>query len=103
MVVDDVGLILDEYDSNFINYEIAPGIFIFKDFSEVLSSDLRSDIIDSHSITIEFDDIIMKTKLDVNTKISGIRFDEKSVFSTILGFTTPWKIDTILDTLVKNL
>ena len=32
----------------------------------------------------------MKTKLVVNPGIIAIRFDEKSFFSTILGFTTGW-------------
>ena len=32
----------------------------------------------------------MKTKLVVRTGIIAIRFDEKSFFSTILGFTSGW-------------
>ena len=32
----------------------------------------------------------MKTKLDVKARIIAIRFDEKSFFSTILGFTSGW-------------
>ena len=32
----------------------------------------------------------MKTKLDVKAGIIAIRFDEKSFFSTILGFTSGW-------------
>ena len=32
----------------------------------------------------------MKTKLDVRSGIIAIRFDEKSFFSTILGFTPGW-------------
>ena len=32
----------------------------------------------------------MKTKLDVKAGIIAIRFDEKSFFSTILGFTAGW-------------
>ena len=32
----------------------------------------------------------MKTKLDVRSGIIAIRFDEKSFFSTVLGFTPGW-------------
>ena len=41
-------------------------------------------------INIEFDDITRKTKLVVNIGIIAIRFDEKSFFSNILGFTPGW-------------
>ena len=39
---------------------------------------------------IEYDDITMKTKLKVRAMIIAIRFDEKSFFSTVLGFTPGW-------------
>ena len=102
LVDDDINLILDEYISNFINYETPPGIYSIKDLSQVLSRDLRIDNNNnSHSITIESDDITMKTKLVVHTKIIAISFDDKSFFSTILGFTPHGIINTIMDTLVK--
>ena len=41
-------------------------------------------------INIEFDDITRKIKLVVNIGIIAIRFDEKSFFSTLLGFTPGW-------------
>ena len=41
-------------------------------------------------IDIEYDDITMKTKLVVKSGIIAIRFDEKSFFSTVLGFTPGW-------------
>ena len=44
----------------------------------------------SNVIVIDFDDITRKTKLDVKSGIIAIRFDEKSIFSTILGFTPGW-------------
>ena len=34
LVQDDVKLVLDEYNSNFITYELDPGIYTFKDISE---------------------------------------------------------------------
>ena len=41
-------------------------------------------------ILIRFDDITRKTKLVVGSGIIAIRFDEKSFFRTILGFTAGW-------------
>ena len=35
-VEDNIRLVLDEYNSTFITYEITPGIYAFKDISEVL-------------------------------------------------------------------
>ena len=41
-------------------------------------------------IDIKYDDITMKTKLVVRSGIITIRFDEKSFFNTVLGFTPGW-------------
>ena len=52
---------------------------------------LQSEYPSSDSeILIRLDDITRKTKLVVNEGIIAIRFDEKSFFSTILGFTSVW-------------
>ena len=91
LVEDDVKLVLDEYNSSFITYELEPGIYTFKDFSEALFNILQSEYPGpSNVIDIEYDDINMKTKLVVQSGIIAIRFDEKSFFSTILGFTPGW-------------
>ena len=91
LVEDDTKLVLDEYNSSFITYELEPGIYTFKDISEALYSILQLDCPgDCNVIVIEYDDIKMKTKLDVKAGIIAIRFDEKSFFSTILGFTSGW-------------
>ena len=91
LVEDDIKLVLDEYNSNFVTYELAPGIYTFKDLSEALFNILQSDCSgDCNVIVIEYDDINMKTKLDVKAGIIAIRFDEKSFFNTILGFTPGW-------------
>ena len=88
---DDVKLVLDEYNSSFITYELEPGIYTFKDISEALLNILQIKYPGpSNVINIEFDDITRKTKLVVNIGIIAIRFDEKSFFSTILGFTPGW-------------
>ena len=41
-------------------------------------------------ILIILDDITRKTKLVVNSGFIAIKFDEKSFFSTIFGFTAGW-------------
>ena len=91
LVEDDIKMVLDEYNSSFITYELQPGIYTFKDISEALFKILRSEyLVPKNTIVIEYDDIKMKTKLEVEAGIIAIRFDEKSFFSTILGFTAGW-------------
>ena len=78
-------------NSKFITYEIDPGIYTFKDISEALFNILQSEYPKpSNVIDIEFDDNTRKTKLVVRSGILAIRFDEKSFFSTILGFNPGW-------------
>ena len=91
LIEDDINLVLDEYNSSFITYELHPGVYTFKDISEALLKILQPEY-DGYlnAIDIEYDDIIMKTKLEVRAGIISIRFDEKSFFSTILGFTSGW-------------
>ena len=91
LVEDDIKLVLDEFNSNFITYEIEPGIYSYRDLSEALFYILQSEYPSSGSeILIRLDDITRKTKLVVRSGIIAIRFDEKSFFSTILGFTAGW-------------
>ena len=91
LVEDDIKLVLDEYNSNFMTYELEPGIYTFKDISEALFNILQTEYPGSSNvIIIEYDDITGKTKLVVRDGIIAIRFDEKSFFSTILGFTSGW-------------
>ena len=91
LIEDDIKLVLDEYNSSFITYALEPGIYTFKDISEALLKILQPEY-DGYlnAIDIKYDDIIMKTKLEVRAGILSIRFDEKSFFSTILGFTSGW-------------
>ena len=91
LVEDDIKLVLDEYNSSFITYELEPGTYTFKDISEALFNIIQFEYPGpSNVIDIEYDDITMKTKLVVREGIIGIRFDEKSFFCTILGFTSEW-------------
>ena len=91
LIEDDIKLVLDEYNSSFITYEISPGIYTLKDISEALFNIPQIEYPGpSNVIVIEYDDLTMKTKLVVRSGIIAIRLDEKSFFSTILGFTAGW-------------
>ena len=91
LVEDDIELVLDEYNSSFITYELEPGIYSYRDLSEALFYILQSEYPSSNSeILIRLDDVTKKTKLVVNSGIIAIRFDENSFFNTILGFTGGW-------------
>ena len=91
LIEDDIKLVLVEYNSSFITYELQPGIYTFKDISEALFNILQFEYPQSNSeILIRLDDVTRKTKLVVNRGIKAVRFDEKSFFSTILGFTAGW-------------
>ena len=91
LVEDDIKLVLVEYNSNFITYELSPGIYTYRNIAEALYYILESEYPSSGSeILIRLDDITRKTKLVVRSGIIAIRFDENSFFSTILGFTAGW-------------
>ena len=91
LIEDDIKLVLNEHNSNFNNYELEPGIYTFKDISEALLKINPPEYGGHHkAIDIEYDDITMKTKLKVRAMIIDIRFDEKSFFATVLGFTPGW-------------
>ena len=91
LVESDIKLVLDEYNSTFVTHEIGPGIYTYKDLSIALFNILQQEYPSSNSeILIRLDDITRKTKLVDNSGIITIRFDEKSFFSTILGFTAGW-------------
>ena len=91
LVEDDIKLVLDEYNSNFNTHKLTAGIYTFKDISKNLFNILQSEYPGpSNVIDIEYDDITMKTKLHVRYGIIAIRFDEKSFFSTVLGFNSGW-------------
>ena len=84
----DIQLILKEYNSLFITYELSPSIYTIKVISDVVQFfSGHSDIIE-----IEYNDISMKTKIILkyndwreNFAIGTLRFDKKSFFHTLLG------------------
>ena len=91
LVEDDIKLVLEEYNSIFITYELEPGTYSYRKISEALFNILQLEYQSSDSeIPIRLDDITKKTELVVNSGIIAIRFDEKSFFSTIFGFTPGW-------------
>ena len=91
LIEDDFKLVLDEFNSSFIAYELEPGIYSYREISEALFNILQLEYSSSDSkILIRLDDITRKTKLVVGSGIITIRFDEKSFFSTIPGFTAGW-------------
>ena len=91
LVEDDIRLVLDEYISSFITYELEPGIYSYRDIAEAVFYILQSEYPQSNSeILIRLDDITRKTKLVVRSGIKAIKFDEKSFFNTMLDFTPGW-------------
>ena len=92
LIEEDVKLVLDEYTSSFISCELQPCIYSYREISEAFFYILQSaEYPQSNSeILIRLDDVTRKTKLVVNSGIIAVTFDEKSFFSTILGFTAGW-------------
>ena len=88
----------------FITYELEPGFYSYREISEVLFKILQLEYPSSDSkILIRLHDITSKTKLVVSSGIIAIRFDEKSFFNTILGFTAGWDYKHYNQYLVKKL
>ena len=85
----DFQLILKQYFSKSVTYEILTGIYTITDISEVVYT--MGDHEGTHQI--EYDVVSLKTKF-VLTRFRGtfgtIRFDENSVYKTIIGFTPFW-------------
>ena len=90
---EDIQLILKEYNSHFITYELSPGTYTIQDISDAVHTfSGHSDIIE-----IEYDDISMKTKIILIYKdlrktfgLGTLRFDKKSFFHTLLGHDPYW-------------
>ena len=91
---EDIQLILKEFISHFITYELTSGIYTIQNISDAIHTFSRY----SESIQIEYDDNSMKTKIILNFKdedrrmfgLGTLRFSERSFFHTLLGFTPYW-------------
>ena len=104
LVEDDIKLVLDEYNSSFIIFKISPGLYTFKDISEVLLNFLQSEYKgDFNKSVIEFVDITRKTRLVLRPGIIAIRFDEKSFLVLSWVLLQVGIINTTINTLVKKL
>ena len=85
---EDIQLILKEDNSQFITYQLSPGIYTIQDISDAVQTfSGHSDIIE-----IGYNDISMKTKIilkynDWREKfgLGTLRFDKKSFFHILLG------------------
>ena len=76
LVEDDIKLVLDEYNSSFITYELDSGNYTYKDLSKPLFNILQHEYPSSDiEILIRLDDVTKKTKLVVRPGIIAIRFD----------------------------
>ena len=104
LIEDDIKLVLDEYNSSFITYELEPGIYSYREIPEALFNILKPEYPSSDSeILITLDDITRKTKLVVNSGIIAIRFDEKSFLILSLVLLQGGNINTMFNTLVKKM
>ena len=91
---EDIQLILKEYNSHFITYELTPGIYTIQDISDAIQTFSGH----KETIQLEYDDISLKTKIILKFKNNEkslfaegtLRFDDTSCFHTLLGFTPYW-------------
>ena len=86
---DDIRLILKQYNTNFVTYELDPGNYTIEDLHKAVYP------LGDHkgTLQIEYDDLNKKTKLILTrfrTAFGILRFDKKSFFHTLLGFTPNW-------------
>ena len=86
---DNIQLILKQYNEEFITYELDPGNYTIEDLKKAVYP------LGDHegTLQIEYDDINKKVKF-VLTRFGDtfgtLRFDKKSFFHTLLGFTPYW-------------
>ena len=86
---DNIRLILKQYNEKFITYELDPGNHTIEDLKKAVYS------LGDHegTLQIEYDDLNKKVKLILTrfAETFGIlRFDKKSFFHTLFGFTPYW-------------
>ena len=89
----DIQIILKEYNSHFITYELTPGIYTIQDISEAIKTFSGHQ----ETIQLEYDDISMRTTIVLKFKnekkkfaLGTLRLDKHPVFHTLLGFSPYW-------------
>ena len=80
---DNIQLILKQYNEKFGTYKLDPGNYNIEDIQKAVYS--LGD--HENTLQIEYDDLNKKVKLKT---FETLRFDEKSFFHTLLGFTPYW-------------
>ena len=90
---DDIQLVLKEYNSHFITYELTPGIYTIQDISDAIQTFSGHE----ETIQLEYDDISMRTTIVLKFKnekkkfaLGTLRFNKQSFFHTLLGFSPYW-------------
>ena len=90
---EDIWLILKEYNSHFITYELTPGKYTIQDISDAI----QTFSVHQETIQLEYDDISMRTTIALKFKneenkfaLGTLRFDKQSFFHTLLGFSPYW-------------
>ena len=94
---EDIQLILKEYNSHFITYELTPGIYTIQDISDAIQTFSGHE----ETIQLEYDDISMRATIILKFKnekmkfaLGTLRFDKQSFFHTLLGFSAYWDYKT---------
>ena len=101
LVEGDSKLVLDEYNSSSITYELQPSEYRFEDITEAI---LQSEYPEpSNVIVIENNDTTRKTKLVVKNGNIALRFDEKSSLVLFWVLHQVGIIYTIMNTLARKL
>ena len=90
---EDIQLILKEYNSHFVTYELTPGIYTIHDISDAIQTFTGHQEI----IQLEYNEISKRTTIVLKFKneeakfaLGTLRFDKQSFFHTLLGFSPYW-------------
>ena len=86
---DNIRLILKQYNEKFFTYELDPGNYTIEDLQKAVYP--LGD--HENTLQIEYDDLNKRVKLILTRfgdSFGTLRFDEKSFFHTLLGFTPYW-------------
>ena len=86
---DNIRSILKQYNEKFITYDLDPGSYAIEDLQEAVNPIADHE----NTLQIKYDDINKKVQLILTrfgSTFGTLRFDKKSFFHTLLGFTPYW-------------